>query len=105
MAMLSALTRQFGVTAARPAPVAAVQAGTAATVAIAGVPGTANAVLTFPTLCRLSNNTVLAAVRAGSGKDTDDETVLLAVSEDDGRSFGAAFEPFPETVECVGTRH
>ena len=59
--------------------------------------------LTFPTLCRLSNGTVLAAARAGSGKDTDDETVVMSVSHDDGRSFGAPFQPFPDTVDCFGT--
>ena len=104
--MLLALNRHLraGAAAASLAPAAAVQvAPAAATVAIAGVPGTSNAVLTFPTLCRLSNGTLLAAARAGSGKDSDDETVRVALSRDDGRSFGAAYEPFPETVECVGT--
>jgi hypothetical protein len=103
--MLLALNRHLraGANAASPTPAAAVQVAPAATVAIPGVPGTSNAVLTFPTLCRLSNGTLLAAARAGSGKDTDDETVRVAVSSDDGRSFGPAFEPFPETVDCVGT--
>ena len=47
--------------------------------------------------------TLLAACRAGSTKDSEDETVLLAVSEDDGRSFGEAYRPFPPTVDCYGT--
>ena len=47
--------------------------------------------------------TLLAACRAGSTKDSEDETVLLAVSDDDGRSFGEAYRPFPPTVDCYGT--
>lgn len=50
-------------------------------------PGTRRAVLTFGTLLGLSDGGVLATVRAGSNKDSDDEAVELYRSDDGGHNW------------------
>lgn len=72
--------------------------------AIAGTPKTPRAVLTFPALTRLSDGRILASCRAGTTKDSADETVLLAESTDDGCTFSEPWQPFPPTVDCFGVQ-
>ena len=62
--------------------------------AIAGTPKTPRAVLTFPALTRLSDGRILASCRAGTTKDSADETVLLAESTDDGCTFSEPWQPY-----------
>jgi hypothetical protein len=52
-----------------------------------GTPGTAQAVLTFPSIIPLSNGILLAIYRAGSTKDSADETIQLCHSFDGGRTW------------------
>lgn len=52
-----------------------------------GVVGTARATLVFPSLVSLSNGALVATCRAGSTKDSDDETVELYRSLDGGRTW------------------
>jgi BNR repeat protein len=50
-----------------------------------GVPGTRRAILTFPSVVALASGALLATLRAGSTKDSADETVELYRSDDGGR--------------------
>jgi len=52
-----------------------------------GEPGSPRAALTFPSLLALENGTLLAALRAGSTKDSADETIELHHSDDGGRTW------------------
>jgi hypothetical protein len=52
-----------------------------------GVPGTARAVLGFPGLTQLDDGSILATCRAGTTKDSDDETVEVHRSFDGGRTW------------------
>ena len=52
-----------------------------------GVVGTARATLTFPSVVPLSNGALLATCRAGSTKDSDDETIEFYHSLDGGRTW------------------
>ncbi len=61
-----------------------------------GDQGTSRAVLTFPSICILSNGNVLAAWRCGSTKDSADETIEMRRSRDCGKSWGEVFHPFGE---------
>jgi len=57
-------------------------------------PGTERATLTFSTVIALSDGTLLATCRAGSTKDSVDETIEFYRSDDGGQSWGAAWRPF-----------
>jgi hypothetical protein len=59
-----------------------------------GVPGTARACLTFPCLLALPGGDLLATYRAGSTKDSADETVEIVHSVDGGRTWSAPRRPF-----------
>jgi hypothetical protein len=52
-----------------------------------GEPGTTRAVLTFPSAVALASGALLATLRAGSTKDSADETVELYRSDDSGRTW------------------
>jgi len=58
--------------------------------------GSARAVLTFPSICVLSNGGVIANWRAGAAKDADDAIVEMCRSDDGGKSWGEVFRPFGE---------
>ena len=61
-----------------------------------GVAGTARAILSFPTVVLLSDDSLLATVRAGSSKDSPDETIEFYRSLDGGRSWSEPHRPFPD---------
>jgi hypothetical protein len=63
-----------------------------------GEPGTSRAILTFAQVIALANGTLLATYRAGSTKDSADETVEFLSSHDNGHTWSAAWRPFAETV-------
>ena len=67
-----------------------------------GVGGTARAVLSFPGVAVLSDGSLLATVRAGSAKDSSDETIELYRSIDGGRTWGEPQRPF--LAQQVGGR-
>lgn len=67
-----------------------------------GEEGTARAVLTFPSVTPLSNHTVLATCRAGSAKDSSDETIELYRSVDGGHTWGEPRRCFERSAR--GTR-
>lgn len=73
-----------------------------------GVADTNRACLTFPSLLTLPGGVMLATYRAGSTKDSADETVELLRSDDGGRAWGAPEQPFgppPNGVKlCYLTR-
>lgn len=52
-------------------------------------PGTKRAVLTFPSVLALADGSLLATLRAGSSKDSADETIELFQSQDGGVSWRA----------------
>ncbi len=54
-----------------------------------GIAGTRNAIFTYPNLTLFRNDTLVAMLRSGSGKDTADETVNWFESQD-GRLFADA---------------
>ena len=59
-----------------------------------GEAGTSRAILTTPSITALSNNTILATLRAGSTKDSADETVELYRSVDNGENWEQILNPF-----------
>ena len=59
-----------------------------------GEAGGPRAVATFPSITRLSDSDLLAAYRVGSTKDSDDETIEIRRSSDEGRSWSDAVQPF-----------
>lgn len=61
-----------------------------------GTPHSATANLSFPTVTALADGTLLAAWRAGSSKDGNDETIYLARSADGGATWAAPWQPFPD---------
>jgi hypothetical protein len=61
-------------------------------------PGTPRANLTFPSLTALSNGDLLAAVRAGSTKESPDEQIELYRSTDCGRTWGRPERPFGRPI-------
>jgi len=63
-----------------------------------GVPGGARAVATFPSITRLSDGDLLAVCRVGSTKDSDDETIEIRRSSDEGSSWSEAVQPFSSTL-------
>ena len=66
-----------------------------------GVAGTRNAIFTYPNLTLLSNGTLVAMLRSGSGKDTADETVNWFESQDEGKSWRQRPFPAPATVDGI----
>lgn len=58
---------------------------------------------TFPSLVPLSNGTLMAICKAGSTKDSDDGTVLVFRSSDNGATWSGPTLPFPPT-EVNGVR-
>jgi hypothetical protein len=63
-------------------------------------PGTGRAALTFPAAVALAGGGLLAALRAGSGKDSADERIELWRSADGGRSWrGPAPLPTPPPID------
>jgi len=64
-----------------------------------GVVGGARAVATFPSITCLSDGSLLAAYRVGSTKDSDDETIEIRRSSDEGKSWNQAVQPFSSTLE------
>ncbi|MFN8446718.1 MAG: sialidase family protein [Caldilineaceae bacterium] len=68
-----------------------------------GDPGTARAILTFGHVVALQNGILLATCRAGSTKDSEDETIEFFRSEDNGQSWSTPWRPFAATsVEGKG---
>ena len=61
-------------------------------------PGTSRAVLTFPSICTLSNGKTIAVWRAGSTKDNDDEIIEMRLSSDSGTTWGEIFRPLNKAV-------
>ncbi len=59
-----------------------------------GKPGTAHAVYTFPAVVELSDGSLVATCRVGSGKDCADETVEIFRSDDGGTSWSGGKAPF-----------
>ena len=59
-----------------------------------GVAHTPTACLTFATVTVLPDGSLLATWRAGSTKDSDDETIWFARSQDNGATWGAPWSPF-----------
>ncbi|MCX6993703.1 MAG: sialidase family protein [Kiritimatiellaeota bacterium] len=57
-------------------------------------PRTSRAILTFPSLVSLSNGGLLGVCRSGSTKDTDDETIEVCESHDNGHTWSAPHRPF-----------
>jgi len=55
-------------------------------------------VATFPSIAVLSDGSLLAAYRVGSTKDSDDETLEIRRSRDEGRSWSDAVQPFSSTL-------
>jgi len=67
-----------------------------------GKENTARAVLTFPSVTVLSDKTLLATCRAGSTKDSSDETVELYRSRDRGANWDSPRQCFERSIQ--GTR-
>ena len=65
---------------------------------VLGQPDDSLPVRTFPAVASLSNSTLLATCRAGSGKDTDDGIIEMYVSTDNGDTWGEPKIPFRKTV-------
>ncbi len=65
-------------------------------------PGTRRANLAFPSVVVLSNGTLLGMCRAGTTKDSDDETMELYESHDGGRVWHE--RPFPAPTTLHGKR-
>ena len=59
-----------------------------------GEAGGPRAVATFPSIAPLSDGELLAVYRVGSAKDSDDETIEIRRSSDEGRSWSDAVQPF-----------
>lgn len=59
-------------------------------------PGTSRANLTFGQVVALHSGTVLVTCRAGSTKDSADETIEICRSDDQGQSWSAPWRPFGE---------
>lgn len=59
--------------------------------------GTTRAILTFGHVIALQSGTLLATCRAGSTKDSEDETIELYRSDNLGRSWSQPWQPFGET--------
>ena len=54
---------------------------------------------TFPSITPLSDGGLLATYRVGSTKDSDDETIEIRHSSDEGRSWTDPVQPFSSTLE------
>lgn len=67
-----------------------------------GLPQTPDASLTFPTITPLADGTILATWRAGSGKDSADETICFARSHDGGATWSDAWRPFGDGYRLDG---
>jgi len=63
-----------------------------------GEAGGPRAVATFPSITRLSDGDLLVAYRVGSTKDSDDETIEIRRSSDEGRSWNDPVQPFSSTL-------
>lgn len=63
-----------------------------------GDAGGRRALSTFPIIVALSDGTLLAAYRVGTTKDSEDETIELRRSADDGRTWSAPVTPFASTL-------
>jgi hypothetical protein len=59
-----------------------------------GAPQSPQAMLTFPTVTTLAGGDLWATYRAGSTKDSPDETVVFSRSTDGGRTWGKPWQPF-----------
>lgn len=64
---------------------------------VTGVVGTRHATYTFPSVVTLSNGDLLATCRAGSTKDSADETIEIYKSTDGGHTWSEGWNPFAET--------
>jgi len=63
-----------------------------------GERGTSRAILTFGQVIALQRGGLLASYRAGSTKDSDDETIEFARSDDGGYTWNAPWRPFGATA-------
>ena len=66
-----------------------------------GEPCTDRAMYTFPAVIRLTNVELLLSCRVGSTKDSDDETIELRRSADNGRTWTPPTRPFSTKVDGV----
>lgn len=64
-----------------------------------GTAGGSRAVATFPSITPLSDGDLLAVYRVGSAKDSDDETIEIRRSSNEGRSWSDAVQPFSSTLD------
>ena len=71
---------------------------TARGVVNSGEAGGPRAVATFPSITPLSDGNLLAVYRVGSTKDSDDETIEIRRSGDEGRGWSDAVQPFSSTL-------
>ena len=62
-----------------------------------GTPETARAILTFGHVIALADGSLLATCRAGTTKDSPDETIEFYCSQDGGRSWLAFGQPLGAT--------
>lgn len=67
----------------------------------AGHPGTYRAVFTYSAALPFADGSVLLACRAGSTKDSDDETIELFRSPDGGLTWAGPHRPFATAVDGV----
>ena len=63
-----------------------------------GEAGGPRAVATFPSITPLSDGKLLATYRVGSTKDSDDETIEIRRSSDEGRSWSNAVQPLSSVL-------
>ncbi len=63
-------------------------------------PGTRRAFSTFPALVYAHDGKLLATYRVGSTKDSEDETIELRESSDEGLTWSEPRNPFPDFVEA-----
>lgn len=62
-----------------------------------GMPETSQACCAFPSVVALSNGVLLATSRVGSTKDSEDETIEIYQSDDDGYTWSQGREIFSDT--------
>lgn len=66
-----------------------------------GQAGTRNAIHTYPNLTLLSDGTLVAMLRSGTGKDTADETLHWFESKDEGETWNHRPFPAPTVVRGI----
>lgn len=69
------------------------------TILSAGEPGTRRAVATFPAFAVLADGSLIASYSIGSGKDTDDLTIELRRSTDNGSTWSDPVTPFETSLD------